>query len=140
MKEGTGLFSENSQPILLSPRVLLIEDDPITQKVHRYYLEQLGFQVDQVMLGRQALDCIGRSDYNVILLDVSLPDMMGDEILLTIRRHELATGKHTLVIMSTAHGDASEVEAYYLNGADSVLIKPVGWRDFKQYLESIYLL
>ncbi len=69
------------------PRILLVEDDPIIQKIHKAYLIKMGYEVDIVASGEHAI-AIYSGEYDIIVLDVHLPGMDGISIANYIRQQE----------------------------------------------------
>jgi len=74
-----------------SPYILLIEDEPVTQKVHTIMLQKLGCKVDLAANGTQALSLCD-NQYDIILLDCGLPDIDGFELDKLLRQREAALG------------------------------------------------
>lgn len=101
-------------------RILLIEDDMTMAAVYRSYLTGLSYQIHHEETGKGALDAMSNEEFDGILLDLSLPDMNGLEILQKVNREELQIE----VIVTT--GDCSmntAIEAMQL-GARDYLVKP----------------
>src|SRR5688572_5535555 len=84
-------------------RILLVEDHRLTEKVTKNMLLALHCQVDIAMDGKTALELIKHQPYDLVLMDIGLPDMSGDEIARRIRAYELSKGLHLPIIALTAH-------------------------------------
>src|SRR5436305_2319027 len=85
-----------------NPAILLAEDHPVNQKVALILLERFGYTADAVSSGREAVDACAKRDYDLILMDVMMPDMDGFEATRMIRVAEQATGRHVPIIALTA--------------------------------------
>jgi two-component system NtrC family response regulator len=103
-------------------RVLLIDDDVNLCKVLSYQLQKRGYEVDTALSGREGLDLFSRASYDVVLLDIQMPDVSGIEVLRKIRERNADAA----VIMITAYGSVEgALEACRL-GADDYITKPFG--------------
>src|ERR1051326_5468297 len=101
-------------------RVLLIEDDRATALSIELMLKSEGFNVFTTDLGQEGLDLGKLYDYEIILLDLHLPDMSGYEVLRTLRVSKVAT---PILILSGASGIEDKVKGLGF-GADDYLTKP----------------
>ena len=106
-------------------RILLAEDHPVNQKVAQRMLERLGHSVLVVGDGRQAVEAHSRSEFDLILMDVQMPEMDGFEALAAIRDVERSTGRHLPIIALTAHAMKGDRERCLAAGFDDYLAKPI---------------
>jgi len=111
--------------------VLLVDDERLSRLVVSNMLKKLGFQVTSVDSGTEALarleDTKSELTYNILLLDVAMPDVSGLQVLKTVRTHPV---HHSLpVIMLSSHQNASIVVASIQRGADDYLMKPVEMKE-----------
>ena len=83
--------------------VLLAEDNPINQRVAMRLLEKRGHRVALAATGREALEWFDRERFDLILMDVQMPDMDGIETTSVIRQREKQTGGYTPIVALTAH-------------------------------------
>lgn len=102
-------------------KILVVEDELINQMVAKLMLEQLGYQADIAKNGSEAL-AMYQNDYQVILMDVGLPDMTGIEVCTHIRNQERST--HIPIIALTAFGDLVKNECLS-SGMDDFATKPI---------------
>jgi PAS domain S-box-containing protein len=106
-------------------RVLVVDDNRVNQVVAVRLIEKYGHQVLSAGNGREALEAIEKSRFDVVFMDVQMPDMDGFEATAAIRRKELDTGKRTPVIAMTAHAMSGDRERCLAAGMDGYVAKPV---------------
>jgi signal transduction histidine kinase/HPt (histidine-containing phosphotransfer) domain-containing protein len=105
-------------------RLLLVEDNPINQRVAAVMLQRLGCRVDLAGNGREALELLARIPYDLVFLDCQMPVMDGFETARRIRALE-QDGRHLPLIAVTAHALAGDREQCLDAGMDDYLPKPV---------------
>ncbi len=101
-------------------RILVIEDDEATANSIELMLKSDGFNVYCTSYGEEGIDLGRLYDYDVILLDLTLPDMSGYEVLKTLRKSKIST---PIVILS-GHGELDEKVKGLEDGADDYVTKP----------------
>jgi two-component system sensor histidine kinase/response regulator len=119
-----------------SLRVLLVEDNAVNQKVATRLLEKRGHRVVVTANGREALAALEEDTYDVVLMDMQMPEMDGFEATRTIRAMEKGTGLHQQIIALTAHALTSDRERCTEAGMDDYLTKPIRPRELDELLES----
>ncbi|KAF0173543.1 MAG: response regulator [Hyphomonadaceae bacterium] len=106
---------------------LLAEDNPTGRIVLSAMLTSLGFDVVSVETGAEAVAAASRNDFELIVMDIQMPVMDGEEAMQRIRAIDGARGK-TPIIVVTAHALAGDEPRYRAMGADDVVAKPVDLR------------
>lgn len=115
--------SKTSKPI----RLLLIEDDPKDIKLMRAYLRSPEYRLTTASIGKEGLDIANQRPFDLIILDVMLPDINGFEICRRLKAGEIT--RHIPVIFTTSLGDVdSRVNGVEAEG-DGYLVKPVERRE-----------
>jgi signal transduction histidine kinase/DNA-binding response OmpR family regulator len=106
-------------------RVLVAEDNPVNQRLAVRLLEKRGHRVEVVANGREALRALDKERFDLVLMDVQMPEMDGMEATAAIRQHEKSTGWHTAIIALTANAMKGDREKYLACGMDGYLAKPI---------------
>jgi signal transduction histidine kinase/ActR/RegA family two-component response regulator len=115
--------------------VLLAEDNPVNQRLASRILEKQGHRVTLAGNGREAVAALAKTDFDIILMDVQMPEMTGFEATEAIRRWERVTGRHVPIVAMTAHAMKGDRERCLDCGMDGYLAKPVRAADILKALE-----
>lgn len=111
--------------LLAGLRVLLAEDHPVNRTVVVRSLENAGSEVVAVEDGERALELAGVERFDLLLLDLSMPQKDGYEVVREIRRRERSTGRHLPVVAITAHARDEDRKRCLQMGMDGFLVKPL---------------
>ncbi|MEO8128100.1 MAG: response regulator [Bryobacteraceae bacterium] len=114
--------------------ILLAEDNRVNQKVAVSLLEKAGHRVRVVSSGMEAIQESAREDFDVILMDVQMPQMDGLEATLMIRSREKKSGGRVWIIALTAHAMKGDRERCIEAGMDDYLTKPLDATELDQKL------
>jgi signal transduction histidine kinase/CheY-like chemotaxis protein len=106
-------------------RVLLAEDNLVNQTLAVRLLEKRGYIVSVAGDGRQALATLEKKEFDVVLMDVQMPEMDGFEATAAIRERERSTGTHIPIIAMTAHALKGDEDRCLSAGMDAYLSKPI---------------
>ena len=116
-------------------RILLAEDNPVNQRLVVRILQKEGHDVVVAGNGREALKALGESEFDVVLMDVQMPEMDGFEATAAIRKAEIATKNHVPIIAMTAHAMSGDRERCLAADMDDYVSKPIGARALLDIIE-----
>lgn len=117
--------SLRSEPALRPLRILLAEDNVVNQRLAVRLLEKRGHSVALAATGRAALSLLGKQNFDLILMDVQMPEMDGLEATAAIREGEKNCGGHIPIIAMTAHAMKGDEDRCLTAGMDSYVAKPI---------------
>ena len=106
-------------------RILLAEDNLVNQKIAVRVLEKRGWEVVAVNNGKESLEAISKTRFDLVLMDDQMPEMSGVEAVTIIRTEEKQTGLHLPIIAMTANAMAGDREKYLAVGMDGYVSKPI---------------
>jgi CheY-like chemotaxis protein len=115
--------------------ILLAEDNVVNQLLAVSILERRGHAVQPVNNGKEALDAMACERFDLVLMDVQMPEMDGLEATVAIRRMEQDTGRHIPIIAMTAHAMKGDCELCLDSGMDDYLAKPVEPKTMRDVVE-----
>ncbi|MBF0475832.1 MAG: response regulator [Deltaproteobacteria bacterium] len=105
-------------------RILLVEDNPVNQKLGLVMLNKRNHSVVVAENGRKALTAVAQGRFDLILMDIQMPEMDGLEATAIIREGEKKTGSHIPIVAMTAHAMKGDKEKYLDAGMDAYISKP----------------
>lgn len=106
-------------------RVLLAEDSEPNQKLALAILDSKGYQTVVAQTGREAVAAVAAQDFDVVLMDIQMPEMDGYQATAAIREHDQKLGIHTPIIALTAHALEGNREKCLNAGMDGYASKPI---------------
>ena len=116
-------------------RILVIDDDPILREFASVYLSTPETVVETVPDGNTALDRLLEGQFDVVLVDIEMPELDGFEIVQRLRAHENL--QHLPIVMLTGREDIASIDRAYNLGATSFVTKPVNWRELSYQLRYV---
>ena len=119
-------------------RILLAEDNPVNQKVAAKMLERMGHTVSIAENGAEALGALGKQSFDLILMDIQMPEVDGFEATRSIREREIITGEHLPIVAMTAHAMKGDKERCLQAGMDGYLAKPINARQLFETVENLF--
>ena len=122
-------------PTLRMANVLLVEDNEINQRVATRLLQRLGLEPQIAANGVEALVALERSHYDLVLMDLQMPEMDGLEASIELRRREVVSGEHIPIIAMTANVLPEDRRAALSAGMNDYLAKPVTLAELQRVLQ-----
>ena len=117
-------------------RILLAEDCLVNQEVAIGFLELRGHVIEVANNGREAVELMRERQFDLVLMDVEMPEMDGLQATQLIRQAEAATGRHTPIVAMTAHAVRGFERTCLEGGMDDYISKPIDARKLYQIVES----
>jgi CheY-like chemotaxis protein len=124
-------------PPLVVLKVLLAEDNEVNQRIALAMLKRLGHRALLVPNGQAAVDQTERETFDVVLMDVQMPELSGLDAATMIRRRERYTGQSLRIIALTAHAMEGDKERCLAAGMNDYLSKPLTLLELKAALDAI---
>ncbi|KTD40423.1 PAS domain-containing sensor histidine kinase [Legionella parisiensis] len=128
--------ARDSSAKLFKHRILLVEDNTIAQTIAKEMLNQCNCHVDIATDGQSALQFWKKNKYDLIFMDIGLPDMDGYQVTHHIRVQEIAKNHHTPIIALTAHVGEENKQRCIESGINAVFSKPLTQKNCCDILNS----
>jgi signal transduction histidine kinase/CheY-like chemotaxis protein/HPt (histidine-containing phosphotransfer) domain-containing protein len=125
------------QPVSTRLRILLADDNTVNQKLARRILEKQNHVVETALTGKAVLSALETQTFDVILMDVQMPEMDGFEATAAIREKEKQTGRRVPIIALTAHAMKGDKERCLTAGMDGYLAKPIQSQELIAAIEQL---
>ncbi len=120
--------------MMIQKRVLVAEDDPVTAGILRAILGSAGFEVTVADNGKQALDVFLNSPFPVIVTDIAMPQLTGQELIENIKAH----GYEPVIIVQTAVDEVHSVIEIMKQGVFDYVLKPLNQQEFLHKIENAF--
>jgi len=120
-----------------SLRILVAEDNAVNRMLVTALLGKRGHTVVNAANGREAIAALSEGTFDIVLMDVQMPDMDGLETTVLIRKSEVTTGLHVPIIALTAHAMKGDREICLAAGMDGYLSKPIDVNELFALIESL---
>ena len=117
-------------------KVLVVDDNAINRRLAVAFLTRLGLQTQEAADGPMALERLNSGSFDVVLLDISMPGMSGEEVLAVLRADPRLSGLP--VIAYTAHALPDEKQRLLDAGFDELLIKPITFKAVEDALAACF--
>ncbi|MEM8488118.1 MAG: ATP-binding protein [Bacteroidota bacterium] len=145
-----GYFKQQAQPALSlqtqdtglpatahdSLQILLAEDNVINQKVATKFLERFGFKTDIANNGMEAIAMLGRKSYDLIFMDINMPEMDGIETTTQIRNMK-SIDQQPFIVAMTANVMQGDEELYLNSGMDAYISKPINVSEMERVIKIV---
>lgn len=130
--ETDGATDPENDPLWMGRRVLCVDDNENNRRIADLLLSKFGLAVTTCASGAEALDLCGIETFDLILMDIVMPDMDGIETLRRLRGDETGRNSQTPAIALTAKLASEDVSSYAAVGFDGVAGKPISVRELAQ--------
>ena len=121
----------------MSLKVLLAEDNLVNQRLAIHTLERFGHTVHLATTGLEAVAAWEKDDYDVILMDIQMPEMDGTQATTAIREREAELGTFTPIVAMTAHAMVGDRERFLAVGMNDYISKPISRDRLREVLRGI---
>ena len=115
-------------------KLLFVDDDEIFVNITKPSLQKAGFSVVTAYSGKEALKKASKSDFDLIILDINMPDIMGDEVAKKIREKKIEVP----IIMVTGYVDLQQSIDTLNLGVHEILLKPLSVSELIQSINQVF--
>jgi CheY-like chemotaxis protein len=119
-------------------QVLLVEDNPVNQMLVLCLLEKQGHHIETAQNGKEALAALQQQHFDLVLMDVQMPEMDGFEATKAIRFAEMQSGRHVPIIAMTAHAMKGDRERCLETGMDGYVAKPIQSEELTKVIDHLF--
>ena len=119
----------------MAQQVLVVDDVLVNRKLAVAMFGKLGWQAVEVSGGTAALDWLAAHRPDLVLLDISMPDLCGEEVCTALRANPVFD--NIPVVAYTAHAMQVDIDRFLANGFNSVLIKPISFQALKDMVNKL---
>jgi PAS domain S-box-containing protein len=120
-------------------QILLVEDDFVSQLVIKKICKMKSWNITVASDGKKALDILEDNNFDVILMDIQMPEMSGIDVTKIIRARERVTGKYVPIIATTAYAMNENREQILRAGMDEYISKPINMIELEQIINKLSL-
>lgn len=121
-------------------KILLVEDNPLNQKIVSFYLQKDQHEVVATITGEEALDIFKQEKFDVVLMDLMLPGIDGFETTRQIRELEKEKKEKSVIIALTANTLDNDREKCFEQGMDEYIAKPFDMQKLNDIFETLNLI
>jgi len=119
----------------MTKQVLVVDDVLVNRKLAVAMFTKLGWQTAEVSGGTAALEWLATHHPDMVLLDISMPDLCGEEVCITLRANP--DFLNMPIVAYTAHAMQVDIDRFRANGFNSVLIKPISFQSLKDVVNQL---
>jgi CheY-like chemotaxis protein len=138
-KESTRkIISSNSLPLNNNLNIIVAEDSKVNQELLKVFLAKKNLKADYADNGIILLKMLESKKYELVLMDMQMPEMDGLEATSVIRENERVTGEHIIIIALTANAMQGDRELCISSGMDDYLPKPIRYNELSNMIDTYF--
>jgi CheY-like chemotaxis protein len=128
----------NNNHIKTDLRIIAADDNKVNQDIIRLLLSKKNLKADYADNGKILLQMLAMKEYDLILMDMQMPEMDGLDATASIRRNEQTQGKHIIIIALTANAMKGDREICINSGMDDYLSKPLRYTELSDMIDKYF--